>query len=311
MSENIANAAVASALHAELDNVRSSTPGSRHMALSDAAFNVGRLVGEGKLARQYATDTLVRLGEEIGLTFVTSHVNEGIQRGINDWNSRGVPTDLGNKNCGPAGDPRTDTDLGDDCDGDMDGYDGGYSEAEKRMEAARSDMNRAVAAKSAPFVGDVVVSQEIWRDARVGPAGELSDYAKAGIIIGLRTAATAVNRTATQHGWWDEGMPGQTVGEKFMLIVSEVAEALESDRNHEPPIWFKHKGFLAQGDQFSQESEYQGALGKPEGACVELADAIIRILDWCAEKDWPIAAALVYKHNYNQTREHRHGGKAY
>jgi hypothetical protein len=48
---------------------------------------------------------------------------------------------------------------------------------------------------------------------------------------------------------------------------------------------------------------------QPEGIPTELADAIIRILDVCAYHKIDIAAAVADKMAYNETREHRHGGK--
>ena len=48
---------------------------------------------------------------------------------------------------------------------------------------------------------------------------------------------------------------------------------------------------------------------KPEGVAVELADAIIRILDYCAFAGIDIEKALEIKHEYNKSRPYRHGGK--
>jgi hypothetical protein len=50
---------------------------------------------------------------------------------------------------------------------------------------------------------------------------------------------------------------------------------------------------------------------KPEGELVELADAVIRIADYCESKGWDLEKALQLKMNYNDTRPFRHGGKKY
>lgn len=42
---------------------------------------------------------------------------------------------------------------------------------------------------------------------------------------------------------------------------------------------------------------------------IELADAIIRILDYCGYAGIDIDAAVERKHEYNKTRPYRHGGK--
>jgi NTP pyrophosphatase (non-canonical NTP hydrolase) len=48
---------------------------------------------------------------------------------------------------------------------------------------------------------------------------------------------------------------------------------------------------------------------KPEGIASEMADCIIRILDYCAYEGIDIEQAIQLKHEYNKTRPYRHGGK--
>jgi NTP pyrophosphatase (non-canonical NTP hydrolase) len=48
---------------------------------------------------------------------------------------------------------------------------------------------------------------------------------------------------------------------------------------------------------------------KPEGITVELADVVMRILDFCETHGIPLYRAIEMKMNFNKTREHRHGGK--
>ena len=76
--------------------------------------------------------------------------------------------------------------------------------------------------------------------------------------------------------------------QKLMLIVSEVSEALEADR----------KDLLD-----SHLPEYPGLQ-------VELADAIIRILDMCGGYNIPIGEIVEAKLEYNASRPFKHG-KAY
>jgi NTP pyrophosphatase (non-canonical NTP hydrolase) len=52
-----------------------------------------------------------------------------------------------------------------------------------------------------------------------------------------------------------------------------------------------------------------GGNKKPEGVPIELADCIIRILDYCGHAGIDIEQAIKIKHEYNKTRPHRHGGK--
>ena len=48
---------------------------------------------------------------------------------------------------------------------------------------------------------------------------------------------------------------------------------------------------------------------KPEGIAAELADVIIRVLDYCAYAGIDIENVLEVKHEYNKSRPYRHGGK--
>lgn len=96
-----------------------------------------------------------------------------------------------------------------------------------------------------------------------------------------------VHALAREKGWYD-GRPREAL-EFHMLIVSELAEASESVRNGEDPVWLDQK--------------------KPEGELVELADAVIRILDYCAYRGWDLEAAMTLKHTFNANRPYKHGGK--
>lgn len=46
-----------------------------------------------------------------------------------------------------------------------------------------------------------------------------------------------------------------------------------------------------------------------EGIAAELADVIIRVLDYCAYAGIDIENVLEVKHEYNKSRPYRHGGK--
>jgi hypothetical protein len=135
------------------------------------------------------------------------------------------------------------------------------------------------------------------------------------VRTGIVRLAQAVHHTAVDHGWWERGGEGQTFGEKVALMHSELSEALESYRDGEPVLWFKHNqddgynGEPHQSDPGPLTFDGVTALGKPEGAAAEFADAIIRIMDYCQHEEIPLAEALIRKHAYNVTRPHKHGGK--
>ena len=46
-----------------------------------------------------------------------------------------------------------------------------------------------------------------------------------------------------------------------------------------------------------------------EGIAVELADCIIRILDWAGHEGVDLDSIIREKMDYNRTRPYRHGGK--
>lgn len=92
-----------------------------------------------------------------------------------------------------------------------------------------------------------------------------------------------VHRNAVGNGWWDNP---RSDGEVIALIHSELSECLEGLRSRNQPD--KH-------------------LPEFNSATVELADAIIRIMDFAGYKNWPLADAIVAKIAYNTTRPKKHG----
>jgi NTP pyrophosphatase (non-canonical NTP hydrolase) len=85
-----------------------------------------------------------------------------------------------------------------------------------------------------------------------------------------------------------------SAGERLMLIVSEAVEAFESYRA---------------GGGGNAASFYFEVDGKPEGTASEVADIVIRCLDYAAIYDIDLAKVIFTKLRYNATRPHRHGGK--
>jgi NTP pyrophosphatase (non-canonical NTP hydrolase) len=98
------------------------------------------------------------------------------------------------------------------------------------------------------------------------------------------------HETAVEKGWWDDVDPVKSIPEKLALIHSEISEALEAYRDDQMGYW-------------------QTEEGKPEGFGVELADAIIRILDLAGALNISLEYCIESKMEYNKTRPHRHGNR--
>lgn len=103
----------------------------------------------------------------------------------------------------------------------------------------------------------------------------------------MRTMQHAIHQNAIEHGWWDDPREDGTIA---MLVVTEIAEAVEAQRNG--------GGESTKIPGFSKEEE-------------EYADAIIRILDFAGSKGYRLGQAIIAKHEFNKTRPYKHGGKAF
>lgn len=125
------------------------------------------------------------------------------------------------------------------------------------------------------------------------------------MIDGLNEFAAEVHQVSVDHGWYDN--PPSTP-ERLMLMVSELSEALEEYRNGKPSQYVMRNdgGYL---DAMFPDIEAWDKGEKPEGIGVELADCIIRILDFCAADGIDIETLINLKNEYNKLRPYKHGGK--
>lgn len=102
-----------------------------------------------------------------------------------------------------------------------------------------------------------------------------------------------IHETARAKGWWDQD---RAPAEILCLIHSEVSEALEEVRN----------GHGVDEIYFSEDADGRK---KPEGVPIELADVVIRVLDYLAYIGVDAETVIQMKADYNETRDYRHGGK--
>lgn len=117
----------------------------------------------------------------------------------------------------------------------------------------------------------------------------------------LKKLAKEIHDMAVNHGWWELD---RSFGEVIALCHSELSEAFEEYRNgHEPTeMYYSSKDEVG-------KPVYSPLAGKPEGVPSELADCIIRILDYCEHVGIDIDEAIQIKMKYNESRPYRHGGK--
>lgn len=131
-----------------------------------------------------------------------------------------------------------------------------------------------------------------------------SENATNNIIIAAGALLVGVCHGASKNaGWWTDLRTGEplverphVVGEKLMLIVSEIAEAMEGHRKGLADDKLPHRPMIE----------------------VELADAVIRIADLAGALGLDLGGAIAEKLAYNAQRpDHKRenrlapGGKAY
>jgi NTP pyrophosphatase (non-canonical NTP hydrolase) len=115
---------------------------------------------------------------------------------------------------------------------------------------------------------------------------EPSEIVSKEFCLGYDSIASEVHQMARDKGLWDQE---RNQGEMIALMHSELSEGLEALRknlvsDHIPDF---------------------------TGIEEELADVIIRIMDFGHAFNLQIAQAVIAKIKFNATRPHRHGGKKF
>jgi NTP pyrophosphatase (non-canonical NTP hydrolase) len=102
---------------------------------------------------------------------------------------------------------------------------------------------------------------------------------------GVDYLAESIHVIAVEHGFWPDG---RSDAECIALMHSELSEALEALRSDNPPS--------EKIPPFSNLAE-------------ELADTVIRVLDFAHHRGIDLGPAIVAKMAYNADRPYKHGRK--
>lgn len=104
-------------------------------------------------------------------------------------------------------------------------------------------------------------------------------------VTTLNELTKEIHDNAVSHGWWDEP---RNLLEIVALCHSELSEAVEEYRAGRPMVWANEDG-------------------KPEGIATEMADCLIRILDWFGHEGLDTDEIVRQKMAYNRGRPYKHG----
>lgn len=112
---------------------------------------------------------------------------------------------------------------------------------------------------------------------------------KEGFVAYYNVVKVNASKIAIEHGWTVKDTD-EDKGLKIALMHSELSEALEAIRKGNP-----------QSEKIPEFTELEE----------ELADVVLRIMNFGCQLNLRIAEAIIAKDEYNTNRPYKHGGKKF
>lgn len=114
----------------------------------------------------------------------------------------------------------------------------------------------------------------------------------------IREWQSEVYRISKEHGFHENETPETVpIAEKLCLIHSEISGALEETRQPD----------FREPNSRPVLKIYYTKNNKPEGLGIELANALIRILDLAESLNIDLESLVAMKSRYNENRPYKHG----
>jgi len=140
-------------------------------------------------------------------------------------------------------------------------------------------------------------------------------------IAGYNILASRVHSTASEKGWWDENKDVHEVVEYLdnqriiidLQIPNRILEALDrlGGRNDAEMLCLMHSELSEALEGLRAGNPPDEKIPEFSALETELADVLIRMMDFGKARELRIAEAVVAKMNFNKTRSYTHGNKAF
>jgi NTP pyrophosphatase (non-canonical NTP hydrolase) len=131
--------------------------------------------------------------------------------------------------------------------------------------------------------------------------------------LGINAWSKLIGDWGKRKGWHldSHGVPlgKDTIPEKLMLVVTEVAEAMEEYRKPGLDITDIYTPDRLSTDRIPWTPDTEHAGLKPEGFGIELADIVIRVFHLAGLFGINLEECVRTKMAYNERRSYRHGDK--